>query len=284
MLSSDHAICIRLLDYSETSQILTIFTRNNGLIRVIAKGSHRATKAGSSKFDGGVDLLDEGACVFTDRLEKDLNILTEWKVVDGRRWLRTTLRPLHLSLYLAELISDLIEVRDPQPELYQRYAWTLDQFNTPAIEEAAIALVIDLLQISGYLPLLDRCVACERDIAREKLLFFLPSRGGVVCSTCEGALPGRMVVDPRPVAIARMILGLPRSAGAVNRLPRLTRAQSDPLHAMLISHVQHLLSRSLNTRRYVMAPERFTRPLNRQPITTPQATMVDAPDPTQVDQ
>ncbi len=57
-LVSDRCICLRKLDYSETSQILMLMSRDYGIIRVIAKGAHRKTKAGASRFDGGIDLLD----------------------------------------------------------------------------------------------------------------------------------------------------------------------------------------------------------------------------------
>ena len=59
-LVNDRCICLRKIEYSETSQILALFSRGHGLVRVIAKGAHRRTKAGASKFDGGVDLLDVG--------------------------------------------------------------------------------------------------------------------------------------------------------------------------------------------------------------------------------
>ena len=57
-LVSDRCLCLRKTEYSETSQILTLLSRNHGLLRVIAKGAHRTTKAGASKFGGGIDLLD----------------------------------------------------------------------------------------------------------------------------------------------------------------------------------------------------------------------------------
>jgi recombinational DNA repair protein (RecF pathway) len=41
MLTRDRAVCIRTVDYSETSQILTLFGRLSGKIRAIAKGSKR---------------------------------------------------------------------------------------------------------------------------------------------------------------------------------------------------------------------------------------------------
>src|SRR5205085_12379964 len=105
-------------EYSETSQILTLFGRQHGLMRVIAKGAHRTTKAGASKFGGGIDLLDAGDAVFTVDPEKQLGTLTEWRLTEGHLALRHNLRPIYLGQYGAELIGFLIEEHDPHPDLF----------------------------------------------------------------------------------------------------------------------------------------------------------------------
>src|SRR5580704_15402001 len=112
-LVQDRCICVRKVEYSETSQILVLFARQHGLLRVIAKGAHRRTKAGASKFDGGADLLDIGQAVFTLDPARDLNTLTEWSLREGHLDLRKNLRSMYLGLYAAELVSTLSEEQDP---------------------------------------------------------------------------------------------------------------------------------------------------------------------------
>src|SRR5215216_995337 len=124
-LVRDRCICLRRTEYSETSQILTLFSRDHGTIRAIAKGAHRRTKAGASKFDGGVDLLDVGDAVFTGDPGRDLGTLTEWSLRDGHRTLRSNLRGLYLALYAAELVGTLVEEHDPHPDLFDRLEATL---------------------------------------------------------------------------------------------------------------------------------------------------------------
>src|SRR3954466_11539663 len=114
-LTRDRCICLRRVEYSETSQILTLFGREHGLLRLIAKGAHRRTKAGASKFDGGLDLLDLGDAVFSLRLEKDLATLTAWSLRDGHLELRGDTPALYLAQYAAELCRLLIEEQDPHP-------------------------------------------------------------------------------------------------------------------------------------------------------------------------
>src|SRR3954471_20492079 len=108
-LVRDRCICLRKTEYSETSQILTLVGRQTGIVRVIAKGAHRRTKAGASKFDGGIDLLDNGEAVFTHDPGRDLATLTEWTLREGHLGLRNTLRGMYLAIYAGELVGRLIE-------------------------------------------------------------------------------------------------------------------------------------------------------------------------------
>jgi DNA repair protein RecO (recombination protein O) len=108
-LVSDRCICLRKVEYSETSQILTLLAREHGITRVIAKGAHRKTKQGASKFGGVIDLLDLGEAVFSHAPDRDLAPLTEWSLQDGHLELRRSLRAVYLAQYAAELVSLVIE-------------------------------------------------------------------------------------------------------------------------------------------------------------------------------
>jgi DNA repair protein RecO len=265
-LTRDRGVCLRKVEYSETSQILVLFT--HGLLRVIAKGAHRRTKAGAGKFDGGVDLLDVGDAVFTYDTGKDLQLLTEWHLTDGHPELRSNLRGLHLAMYVGELCSNLFEEHDAHVSLFDRIESTLAELGTPKQEESFLALEIDLLRESGYLPELTGCVECgsTSGIDRDPT-YVSASRGGVVCRNCEGATPDRTALDARLLRLSQTILKLPRSNGATQRLPRLTRHQTDPLNRMFAEHIEHTLGKRLRMPKYVLGrSERATTPTT--PVTT----------------
>lgn len=252
-LTHDRCICLRKVEYSETSQILTLFGQEQGIVRVIAKGAHRTTKQGASKFGGGIDLLDLGQAVFTLDLEKQLGTLTEWKLQDGHLGLRNSLRSLYLAQYAAELVGFLIEEHDPHPELFFRLEQTLQELQTSRSEEAFLSFELDLLRETGYLAELSTCVACNSPLNDRDPAYFSPNRGGVVCRNCEGATPDRMQIDPRLLRIVQTILRVPRSNGSAHRLPRLTRYQTDPLNRILAHHIEHTLSRRLRLPPFILA-------------------------------
>ena len=251
-LTSDRCICLRKVEYSETSQILTLFARQHGLQRVMAKGAHRRTKAGASKFDGGVDLLDVGEAVFIARLERDLGLLTEWSLREGHLELRRNLRGMYLGLYAAELMSFLFEEHDPHPEMFDRLEVTLAELATPRAEEAFLSFQLDLMRESGYLPELEVCVGCQSPLAPRDATYFSAAHGGIVCRNCEGTMPDRLALDPRLVGLLQTILRLPKANGSPQRLPRLTRHQTDPLNRVFADHMQHTLGRKLRLTEYVL--------------------------------
>jgi DNA repair protein RecO (recombination protein O) len=251
-LVRDRCICLRKIEYSETSQILWLFAREHGLIRLIAKGAHRRTKAGASKFDGGVDLLDLGDCIFSHAPERELCPLTEWHLVDGHLELRSNLRGMYLGLYAAELVSTLIEEHDPHPNLFDRLQQTLADLASPRVEEAFLAFELDLLRETGYLPQLEACVQCGSIPDERERMFFTPARGGLVCRNCEMTTPDRIEIDPRLIRLAQSMLRLPRNGSSIERLPRLTTHQTHPLNYVLAEHVEHMLTRRLRMPRYVL--------------------------------
>ena len=250
-LASDQCICLRKIEYSETSQVLTLFSRGHGIVKVLAKGAHRRTKAGAGRFDGGIDVLDLGSAVFNDDVKVDLANLTEWKLIDGHLELRRTLRGLRLGLHAVELASLLVELRDPHPEIFDRLARTLPELATERVEEAMLAWELDLLHYSGYLPELFVCAACGNSPADQGRVFFSPRRGGVICHRCQAGETEKLALDARLLRLAQSILRLPRDNGRALRLPRLTRHQTDPLNRMLTAHVVNHLGRRLRTQECV---------------------------------
>lgn len=251
-LTPDRCICLRKVEYSETSQILTLFAREHGIQRVLAKGAHRRTKQGSSKFDGGVDLLDVGDAIFTIRSERDLGLLTEWSLREGHLALRQNLRGMYLGLYAAELVSLLFEEHDPHPDLFDRLEVTLPLLATPEVEEAFLAFELDMLRESGYLPELTVCVGCRNPFSENAPAYFSPASGGMVCRDCEGAIPDRRPLEPKLVGLLQSMVKLPRANGSPRRLPQLTRHQTDPLNRVFASHMQHTLGRRIRMTGYVL--------------------------------
>ncbi|MCC6422393.1 MAG: DNA repair protein RecO [Phycisphaerales bacterium] len=250
-LVHDRCICLRKFEYSETSQILTLFSREHGLLRAMAKGAHRRTKAGASKFDGGVDLLDIGQAVFTHDPARELSTLTEWSLREGHLELRKCLRGMYLGQYAAELMGFLVEEHDPHPDLFVAMEKCLAELSTSRREEAFLGFELELLRQAGYLAELSMCVLCHNELSDRGPASFSPARGGIVCRSCLPKVAQTMPFDLRLLRLVQGLLKLPRVDGAIQRLPRLSRHQTDPINRLILSHIEHTLGRRMRMSAYI---------------------------------
>ena len=118
----DQAVCIRVIDWSETSQIVVLLTACQGKVRGVAKGSRRANPSSVQKFSGGIDLLTAGQALGVIKPSTDLAVLTEWDLQEPLRHLRTDLQAQGLGLYVADLTHHLLADHDPHERLGARWA------------------------------------------------------------------------------------------------------------------------------------------------------------------
>ena len=227
MLTKDLAICIRAIDYSETSQIVSFFTRATGKIDAIAKGSKRL----KSPFDGPIEVLSHGNIVFVDSAGEKLATLTEFQQQPALINLRNNLFMLYACLFAAELMNNLTHDYDPHPELFDSFLEFLhntnDQHSTSDDERDILALLIlfqlTLLKEIGLQPILSHCVNCKTQSAAlpsneakgrntQYETYFSSSANGLICRDCEPSFPDKIRLTKEASACLASLKQIPDSA------------------------------------------------------------------------
>jgi hypothetical protein len=96
-------------------------------------------------------------------------------------------------------------------------------------------------------------VSCNAALSDRDPAYFSANRGGVVCRNCEGVIPDRISIDARLLRMVQTILRLPRAdRGSAQRLPRLTRHQTDPINRIFAQHIEHTLQRRLRLPQFIL--------------------------------
>jgi DNA repair protein RecO (recombination protein O) len=210
------ALVVRTTDWSETSRIATLWTKEFGRVRVLAKGGRRL----KSNFESALDLLTVCSIVLLRKSSGNLDLLTEARVVERFPQLAADLPALYAAYYLAELLSEWTEDHDPHPVIFEETLETLRNLGTGSPQDrqaltgmrlARFELV--LLRELGYSPSLESCAICQSPSEGINLAFS-PAAGGVVCQACQGRQR-----DRRPLAgeVWRVLQELSESSEAWRR-------------------------------------------------------------------
>lgn len=189
------AICIRAVDYSETSQIVTLFTRTNGKIGAIAKGSKRPKSA----FDGPLEVFSHGKIVFSNSSREKLAVLTELEQQAPLTHLSSDLHAMNCACFAAELVEKLTDEYDPHPQLFDKFLQFLQDANERKNPLAMLILFqLSLLREIGLQPVLNGCVNCKSASTGDWLeYYFSSSANGLICRDCESSFPDKIRLSKR---------------------------------------------------------------------------------------
>jgi DNA repair protein RecO (recombination protein O) len=246
MLSKDRAVCLRAIDYSETSQIVTLFARLSGKIRAIAKGSKRPKSA----FDGPLEPLSFGDIVFSDWRREKLATLTEFQQQPVRGELRRDLFTLNSALFAAELLDALTDEHDPHVALFDHFVQLLQDIEGgqvgPERRDLLVRLIllqVVLLQEVGLRPILNACANCKRPFKADwRESYFSNTANGLVCRDCEMSFPDKM----------RLSIQAANILADVKRIANAEEHTLDEIEELLIRHFTHILGRSPKMAKLVM--------------------------------
>jgi DNA repair protein RecO (recombination protein O) len=194
------AIVLRLVEFSETSLIVTLYTRDLGRISAIAKGARRPKSA----FEGALDLLCVCRIVVISKASDALDILTEAKLQRRFRAAGRGLTRLYCGYYIAELLRLWTSDGSPSPDLYQLSVETLQRIDSDSDALSAV-LFFELqgMRLLGNAPATARCVDCGGSVAGQAdRVAFGYQLGGVLCERCR--LRHRDVVSLRRSLVERI--------------------------------------------------------------------------------
>jgi DNA repair protein RecO (recombination protein O) len=178
------AVVLRHHDYGEADRLLTLYTRQLGKTRVLAKGARKiaSRKAGHIEPFTQVKLqLARG---------RDMLLVTQADTVDAYLPLREDLILTSQASYVLELLDRFTYVDDTEnPSTFRLLTDTLARLASNDDPWLVIRYYeMRLLDYLGFRPQLIDCVNCGREIKAEDQ-FFSFRAGGVICPRCGQGLP-----------------------------------------------------------------------------------------------
>lgn len=198
MFLKTDGLVVRQVNYKGNDQILTVLTKEHGLMTLKARG----VRSRSSRLKGACQLLAYSE--FTVFENRGFHTIDEANAIQMFPELRTDIELLSLASYFAQVAEVLSQEDMPNPELLSLTLNALyalcRRLCTPELVKAAFELRAACL--GGYTPELSGCAVCG-DPEPDRF----DVRGGILCcASCSAGEGLRLPVSPGSLAAMRYLV------------------------------------------------------------------------------
>jgi len=236
------AYVLHRYDWSESSVVLDLFTREMGRLPVVAKGAKRPySQLRPVLLPFQRLLVTLGKPPKSDE-SGDPGATGEVRTLRSAEWAggaaMLTGAALFSGFYLNELLMKLLGRQDAHPEIFNAYAATLPTLALPddtAGQAALRAFELTLLLHLGVLPDLTVITPTQESVALDRGYALVPEVGLVPARAADTPIPGTAWVDLQAALIHGSIPALQLACRGV--LPALRTQVRGLLHYHLGSHV-----------------------------------------------
>jgi DNA repair protein RecO (recombination protein O) len=232
-LYRDEGVVLRTQKLGEADRIVTLLTREHGLVRAVAKGVRRTT----SRFGARLEPFSHVDCLFAEG--RSLDIITQVEVmgVPGRA-ISSDYSAYTSGTVMLETAERLTgEEGHPSVQQYLLLVAALRALGAGTREPGSIldSFLLRSLAVSGYAPSFEECARCGLPGPHRA---FTPAAGGMLCGSCR--LPGSAHPAPETVELLGALLsGDWDIVGAAE--PRHAREASGLVAAYLAWHLERSL-------------------------------------------
>jgi DNA repair protein RecO (recombination protein O) len=218
-LITTEATILKTYEYSETSKILRLFTRDVGLCSVIAKGARRP----KSRFGGLLEPFTDGVATFYAKEGRELHTLSGFELRRERQTLGRELVRFAGAGLLTEIVLRFAPAAGDDA-LFAQLGRGLDRLieEKGDVERAILEETWHLVERLGFAPSVERCSVCGPPPPPDQEVLFDLANGGIVCAGCR---PRTRDPNQRPLTPAERAELVDLLSGAV-RSERLDTART----------------------------------------------------------
>jgi len=231
------AVIIKKTKLGEAGRILTLYTPQLGKIQAVAKGVRRPR----SKMAGHLELLTHSQLSLARG--RNLDTVIGAQTISSFLPLKTDLDLTSYALYATELVNQFAADNVEDQPLFQLLVETLQNLSQGGDNELIMRYFeLHLLDMAGFRPQLEHCVACKSAL-KDAANLFSPAAGGMLCPGCRQ----NQLAYPLSENARKVLLLLQHSDySAVSGL-EIDRELSHQLEMVVRNYIRYLLEREVKS-------------------------------------
>jgi DNA repair protein RecO (recombination protein O) len=176
------AVVLSKMNYGDTSSIVSLFTKDEGKISAIAKGS----RSPKSKYGRIIDPINYLLVVFYKKDSREVQLISGAEILDYYPEIKTDLEKLKYAYAIIELVKDLYAEHDVNKTLFKGLVRILSKLNSskekPEVSFGRFFLFI--LKQVGYEVQIEKCAFCSDENLHTEDFYFNFEKG-LICGKCK---------------------------------------------------------------------------------------------------
>ena len=245
------ALTLKNTPLGEADLLVTLFTREHGKLRAVAKGARRS----NSKLVGHLEPLTQVSLTMAHG--RNLDYVSQAQVIGNFNPLKNDLKAITKGFYVAELVDGFGAEANPNQPLYHLAVETLHSIgNDPESDLYLRFFELHLLRVSGFRPELYRCVECRRDLAQGNHRFS-PNVGGTLCMDCH---PTEAHIRPLSLRALKVLRLLDRSQPTEIPSLHMSDTLAQELQSLLGVTIEYWLDKHIRSNSFLQQLQRESKP------------------------
>ncbi|MEK7652225.1 MAG: DNA repair protein RecO [Patescibacteria group bacterium] len=234
------AIILKKSLFSEGNEILTMYTRESGKVRAVA----RSVKSPKSRLSYALQTL------FYTELEilpnKKLGAITSVKPLEVFQGIYASPQKVAYAMYATEVLLKSTPDEEVNEEIFDLFLELLKHLDSSdSLKHASVDIfVLELLSLSGYALSVENCVVCGKALSKD--LSFSNRRGGFVCKDSALKVSDAFVVSDMVYSVIAKYANKQSKQADYASIDEQTGDLAGEIHRIVESFAKHILERDLN--------------------------------------
>jgi DNA repair protein RecO (recombination protein O) len=234
---TSEAVVLRTWPLHEADLIVSLFTRDYGRVKGVAKSALKSRK----RFGGALEPTTVARAWFAERPRQELVRLDQLEII--RSPLSAPVDHVRMAVlsFFAEVLDEALPEHDPQETVFRLLLAVLDQ---TTVEQPWMPLTyfsLWMTRLMGILPDIGHCTACSEALHAAEV-WFNGAADGLFCSAHRNGSANGLSADSWQVA--QRMLRAPASAFAQEEWPR---RRGQDLRRFTLQALERHLERRLRT-------------------------------------
>ena len=231
------AIILRCWPLHEADQIVSLFTRDQGKIKGVAKAAMKSRR----RFGGALEPMTYVRASYVEKPKQELVRLDSCEILSSPLSQPVDYVRAAVLAFFSEVLEDTLPDHDPQETVFRLVLAALEYTRVEQPWMPLTYFALWVTRLMGWLPDLSRCVVCNRRLAGSAA-YLHSQANGLFC--VEHKRGGYGQLSPDSHALALRVFRSPISALAADPWPR---GRAVDLRRFALQSLERNMERKLNS-------------------------------------